>query len=350
MSRRRRHLVQAACAALLVLLGLGLVRLVERSDAAEVRYAANLNCLYDQVFRQRGPVSIAIFGTSRTKWGVSPTGLARGLNPPKLEHPILNAGRSFRGTDFMYQQLLDVEANRGITEGVIVEVALPPEPTFRMADSPFQYDYYRNFSGAVTMDRLLADVRTRPSEPLHWRLRDLGEQLRRRVDLNVEYLITGKDDLNVPVPAAERPPGTRHGDCSGGDRRYRPRAIRADEAEHVPPGTAWSDQDPITTDFDNPLWERELHYLRAFRAWGEEHDVPVVFALVPRRVDPLVDPSVPARFEELVGAPLLVAPLAVREAAYADGYSDSAHLNKRGRAAYTAWLAAAIKPTVNPSP
>ncbi|MFM7692948.1 MAG: hypothetical protein ACKO7U_01390, partial [Actinomycetota bacterium] len=67
-------------------------------------------------------------------------------------------------------------------------------------------------------------------------------------------------------------------------------------------------------------------------------------------VDPLVDPSVPRRFEELVGAPLLVAPLAVREAAYADGYSDSTHLNKRGRAAYTAWLAEAIRPVVNPGP
>ncbi len=350
MSRRRRHLVQAACAALLLVIGVGLVRLVERSDAAEVRYAANLHCLYDQVYRTRGPVSIAIFGTSRTKWGISPTGLARGLNPPKLEHPILNAGRSFRGTDFMYQQLLDVAAERGITQAVIVEVALPPEPTFRMADSPFQYDYYRNFSGAVTMDRLLADLSTRPSEPLHWRLSDLGEQLRRRVDLNVEYLITGQPDRNVPLAPADRRAGTRHGDCSGGDRRYRPRAIRADEAEHVPPGTAWTDQDPITTDFDNPLWERELHYLRLFRAWGEQHGVPVVFALVPRRVDPLVDPSVPGRFEELVGSPLYVAPLEVREKAYTDGYSDSAHLNRRGRAAYTAWLAEAIKPLVNPGP
>lgn len=350
MSRRRRHLVQAACAVLLAVIGFGLVRLAERSDAAEVRYAANLNCLYRQVFRQSGPVSIAIFGTSRTKWGISPTGLARGLSPPKLEHPILNAGRSFRGTDFMYQQLLDVAANRGITRAVIVEVALPPEPTFRMADSPFQYDYYRNFSGAVTMDRLLADLETRPSEPVHWRLRDLGEQLRRRLDLNVEYLVTGKPDLNEALPAAERPLGTRHGDCSGGDRRYRPRAIRQDEAEHVQPGTRWTDQDPITTDFENPLWERELFYLRAFRAWGEEHKIPVVFVLVPRRVDPLVDPSLPARFEELVGAPLFVAPLAVREATYPNGYSDSAHLNKRGRAAYTAWLAEAIRPVVNPAP
>ncbi|MFM9124828.1 MAG: hypothetical protein ACKOSO_06645 [Actinomycetota bacterium] len=118
----------------------------------------------------------------------------------------------------------------------------------------------------------------------------------------------------------------------------------------MPAGTAWTDQAPITTDFDDPLWERELHYLRLFRAWGEAHGVPVVFALVPRRVDPLVDPSVPRRFQELVGAPLLVAPLAVREAAYVDGYSDSAHLNKRGRAAYTAWLATAIKPQVNPAP
>lgn len=51
-----------------------------------------------------------------------------------------------------------------------------------------------------------------------------------------------------------------------------------------------------------------------------------------------------------MGAPLFVAPLAVREAAYADGYSDSTHLNKRGRAAYTAWLAEAIGPVVNPGP
>jgi len=298
MSRRRRHLVQAACAALLVVIGVGLVRLVERSDAAEVRYAANLRCLYDKVYGTRGPVSIASFGTSRTKWGFSPTGLARGLNPPRLEHPILNEGRSFRGTDLMYQQLPDVAAERGVTQAVIVEVALPPEPPFRMADSPFAYDYYRNFSGAVTMDRLLADLSTRPSEPLHRRLRDLGEQLRRRVDLNVEDAVTGRPDRNVPLPPEARRAGTRHGDCSGGDRRHRPRAIRADEAERVPPGTAWSARDPITTDFDNPLWERELHSLRQFRAWGEEHDVPVVFALVLRRVDPLVDPSVPRRFEE----------------------------------------------------
>lgn len=348
MTRRHRLLIQLGCAVLIVAFGVGIVRLVERSDAAEVRYAASLNCLYDQVFRTSGPVSIAIFGTSRTKWGISPTQLARGLKPPKLADPILNAGRSFRGTDFMYQQLLDVEANRGITQGVIVEVALPPEPTFRAADSPFQYDYYRNFSGAVTMDRLVDDLRSRPSEPLHWRVRDLGEQLRRRIDLNLEYLITGRPDANVPLPADERPRGRSHGDCSGGDRRYRPRAIRADEARYVPRGTSWSDQAPITTDFDSVMWERELHYLRLFRAWGEAHDIPVVFTLVPRRVDPLVDPSVPRRFEELVGAPLLVPPRSVRDIGYARGYSDSAHFNKVGRAAYTAWLAGEIRPVVNP--
>jgi len=347
MSRRRRHLVQTVCAVLLVGIGVGLIGLVRQSDAAEVRYA-KLTCLYGETFTRSGPFSVALFGTSRMKWGVSPTVLARGLKPPKLEAPILNAGRSFRGTDHMYQQLLDVERERGITEGVVVEVALPPEPTFRAADSPFAYDYYRNFSGAVTLDRLVADLEARPSEPWHWRLSDLGGQLRRRLDLNLEFLITREDEINVALARDRRPPGTRHGDCSGGDRRYRPRAIRADEAEATPPGGTWRDQPPITTDFDAVLWERQLHYLRLFKRWGEERGLPVAFTLVPRRVDPFADPSLAVAFERVVGAPLLVPPPALRESIYADGYSDCCHLNRSGRAAYTRWLATQLKPTFNP--
>ncbi len=347
MSARRRNLIQALCGALLaaVLLGLGFV--VTRSDAAEVRYA-NLNCLYRETFTKSGPVSIAIFGTSRTKWGIAPTTLARSLKPPKLEYPILNAGRSFRGTDQMYQQLLDVDAERGITQAVIVEVALPPGPTFTAADSPFAYDYYRNFSGAVTLDRLAADFVSRPREPVQWRLRDLGEQFKRRIDLNLEYLVTGKPRANVPVARTDRPVATSHGDCSGGDRRFRPRAIRADEQAVTPPGGTWRDQALITTDFESELWDRQLHYLRLFQRWGEDRGLPVVFTLIPRRVDPFVDPMLPATFERLMGVPLLVPPPEVREQIYADGYSDSAHLNKRGRADFTRWLAEQIKPVVNP--
>ncbi len=347
MNAKRRHLIQAACGVLLVAILTGTALVVARSDAAEIRYA-NLNCLYRETFTKSGPVSIAIFGTSRTKWGISPTGLARGLKPPKLEDPILNAGRSFRGTDQMYQQLLDVDAERGITKAVIVEVALPPGPTFTAAASPFAYDYYRNFSGAVTLERLTADVGSRPREPMHWRVRDLGGQLQRRLDLNLEYLMTGKPDANVPVARADRPVATVHGDCSGGDRRSRPRSIREDEAASTPAGGTWRDQALMTTDFESELWDRQLYYLRQFKLWGQKHDIPVMFTLVPRRVDPFVDPELPVAFERLLGAPLLVPPPELRERMYAGGYSDSSHLNKRGRAEFTGWLAEQIKPAVNP--
>jgi hypothetical protein len=214
MSLRQRHLIQLGAAVLLAATILGVFALVAWSDQPRVRYAS-LKCVYRQIYNYKGPVDVVVVGTSRTKWGVSPqtvsTAYSNGQEPPFV---VLNLARSWRGTQQMFQEIKDVEAERGIERAIVIEYSREGDV---VATSQRYYDYYPDHAALVPIEEFKDDPVQKPREPAYLRSRDLLELLQQRVDYALDRALTGRADKNVEIPVDERPVGVSDG-CTGKDR------------------------------------------------------------------------------------------------------------------------------------
>lgn len=333
----RQHLSQpirlVALAGLVGVLA-GVVVLVAWSDQPRVRYAT-LKCQYRLVYNERGPVDVVIVGTSRTRHGVSGEVVAEELAGAAGEPVVLNLGRGFRGTQQMLQMVRDVADERGIRGAIVVEYSREDD-----LDPSMQryYDYHPEHAAMVPFDRLMEEVETTPREPAYLRLRDQLGRVVTRVDYALDRVITGRSDRNREVPLAEREVGGS-GSCSGKDFRPKPDALARWAERSVPAGMTWRDLEPAAWALDSINGDSQREAIHELVRLGDELGVPVYFTLMPRYVDPVVDPAFPAAFEAEFGAPLLVVPPDLLERLYDGGYSDPNHLYGPGRELYSRWLA-----------
>ncbi len=327
----------AALAGLVVVLG-GVVALVAWSDQPRVRYAT-LKCQFRAIYNERGPVDVVIVGTSRTRHGVSGEVVAGELATAEGEPVVLNVGRGFRGTQQMLQMVRDVAEERGIRGAIVVEYSREDD-----LDGAMQryYDYHPEHAAMVPFDRLWGEADSTPREPSFLVARDQLARVTTRVDYALDRVITGRADRNVEVPLDERPVGGSRS-CSGKDFRPKPDALARWAERSVPVGMTWRDLEPAAWALDSVNGDSQRAAIRELVALGDELGVPVYFTLMPRYLDPSVDPAFTAAFEESFGAPLLVLPPDMLERLYADGYSDPNHLYGPGREAYSRWLAQQLR-------
>ena len=172
MSSRHRHLIQLGAAAALLGVLAGVAALITWSDQPRVRYAS-LKCVYRQIYNYQGPVDVVIVGTSRTKWGVSPQLVSAALSDAATPAPtVLNLSRSWRGTQQMFQEIKDVENERGIRKAIVVEYSREGDV---IATSQRYYDYYPEHAALVPIGEFVDDPAEKPREPAYLRLRDLLE-------------------------------------------------------------------------------------------------------------------------------------------------------------------------------
>ena len=152
---------------------LGIFALVAWSDQPRVRYAS-LKCIYRQIYDYRGPVDVVLVGTSRVKWGVDPETVSRvysnGATPPSV---VLNLARSWRGTQQMFQEIKDLERERGIRKGIVIEYSREGDV---IATSQRYYDYYIDHAAAVPIEEFRDDPSLKPREPAYLRARDLRSE------------------------------------------------------------------------------------------------------------------------------------------------------------------------------
>ena len=339
MSSRHRHLIQLGAGLVLALALLGVFALVAWSDQPRVRYAS-LKCIYREIYNYKGPVDVVVVGTSRTKWGVSPqtvsTEYSNGKVPPFV---VLNLARSWRGTQQMFQEIKDVEAERGITKAIVVEYSREGDV---VATSQRYYDYYPDHAALVPIEEFKDDPAQKPREPAYLRARDLLELLQQRVDYALDRALSGRADKNVEIPVAERPVGVSDG-CTGKDRPLKTAANETWLKRVTPKGGTWADRPlgawPIGRVNNDAQRETMLELVR----WAKAHDLAIYFALMPRLGDQVPSPAYLKRFEATFGVPLLFPPKEILTQLYDGGYSDPNHLHEPGRELYSEWLGTQLR-------
>ncbi len=339
MSRSSRNLIQIASGVLLLGVLGGVFALVAWSDQPRIRYAS-LKCVYRQIYNYQGPVDVVVVGTSRTKWGVSPqvmsTVLSDGKEPPAV---VLNLARSWRGTQQMFQELKDVQAERGIKQAVVVEYSREGDV---VATSQRYYDYYPEHAALVPVDEFRTDPALKPREPAYLRFRDLLELGQLRVDFALDRWLSGKADKNLEIPVQERPVGVSDG-CTGKDRPLKPEANASWAERSLPKGAAWADREPGSWPIGKINNDAQRETIKELIAWAQAEGLQIYFTLMPRYLDPPASDAYLARFQKTFGVPLLVPPKAVLAKLNDGGYSDPNHLYEPGREIYSTWLAEQIR-------
>lgn len=82
---------------------------------------------------------------------------------------------------------------------------------------------------------------------------------------------------------------------------------------------------------------------REIRRLGEERDFQPVFFYLPAVQFPASEAEVIRAFESRFDTPLLIPDPTIRSELEDGGYWDNSHLNNRGRALFTKWIAEQIK-------
>ena len=339
MSRSHRNLIQIVCGVLLLGTLGGVFAQVAWSDQPRIRYAS-LKCVYRQIYNYQGPVDVVVVGTSRTKWGVSPqeisTVISEGKQPPEV---VLNLARSWRGTQQMFQEIKDVETERGIKQAIVVEYSREGDV---VATSQRYYDYYPEHAALVPVDEFRTDPELKPREPAYLRFRDLLELGQLRVDFALDRLLSGKADKNREIPVQERPVGVSDG-CTGKDRPLKPAANASWAERSLPKGTEWADREPGSWPIGKINNDAQRETIKEMIAWADAQGLEIYFTLVPRYLDPPASDAYLERFQKTFGVPLLVPPKDVLAQLNDGGYSDPNHLYEPGREIYSQWLGEQIK-------
>lgn len=339
MSSSRRHLIQLVAAVALVCVLGGVFALVAWSDQPRVRYAS-LKCVYRQIYNASGPVDVVVVGTSRTKWGVSPQAVSMvtsdGQSPPLM---VLNLARSWRGMQQMFQEIKDVENERGIKMAIVVEYSREGDV---IATSQRYYDYFPDHAAVVPIGEFLDDPVAKPREPAYLRVRDLLDLGQQRIDFALDRLLTAKAVKNEVIPVAERPLGVSDG-CTGKDRPLKQAALDSWEKRSALKGGTWREKKPGSWRIGAINADAQRQTIKDIVQFGKRHNLAVYFVLMPRYMDPPAADVYVQRFERVFGATLLVPPADILEQLYDGGYSDPNHLNEPGRDVYSRWLGMQIR-------
>ena len=202
MKHSRSIVIRGAAAVALTALVVGVVVLLKWSDQPAVRYTS-LPCVYRQIYARSGAVSVAVVGTSRASWGISPTVVSNELTPPGAEPTVVvNLARSWRGTQQMLQQVRDLDKTRGIRQAIVVEYLR--EGAVGDTTQTY-YDYLPAHAEAMPLGSFADDPQLKPREPAYLRLRDLLGLWQQRLDSALTKLGTG---LWRPNSAMAVVPGT----------------------------------------------------------------------------------------------------------------------------------------------
>lgn len=339
MSRSHRYLIQIVCG--VVALGIlgGVIALVAWSDQPAVRYAS-LRCVYRQIYTFQGPVDVAVVGTSRTKWGVSPQTVSRvisdGKQPPKV---VLNLARSWRDTQQMFQEIKDLEVERGIKQAIVIEYSGEGDV---VDTSQRYYDYHPQHAVLVPIDEFRTDPELKPREPAYLRFRDLLELGQLRVDFALNELLTGMPDKNLTIPVQERPVGVSDG-CTGKDLPLNVEANDAWAKRAVPEGTTWAQLKPGVWPIGDINNDAQRQTMKEMITWAHARGLQIFFTLMPRYLDPPASAAYLTLFQKTFGVPLWVPPKDVLAQMYDGGYANPNHLYRPGREIYSQWLGEQIK-------
>lgn len=296
--------------------------------------------MYRQIYTYQGPIDVVVVGTSRTKYGVSPqeisTVISDGKKPPEV---VLNLARSWRGTQQMFQEIKDVQRERGITQAIVVEYS---REGVVVATSQRYYDYHPEHAALVPIDEFRTDPELKPREPAYLRFRDLLELGQLRVDFSLDRWLSGKADANLTIPVQERSVGVSDG-CAGKDRPLKKAANASWRKRVVPKGTTWEERQPVSWPIGMINNDAQRQAMKEMIVWAHDHGLEIYFTLIPRYLDPPASDDYLARFQQTFGVPLMVPPKDVLADLNDGGYSDPNHLYEPGRVIYSRWLGEQIK-------
>ena len=336
MQHSRSMLIRGAAAVALTALVVGVVVLLKWSDQPAVRYTS-LPCVYRQIYARSGAVSVAVVGTSRASWGISPTVVSNELSPPGTEpEVVVNLARSWRGTQQMLQQVRDLDVARGIRQAIVVEYLR--EGAVGDTTQTY-YDYLPAHAEVMPLGAFADDPQLKPREPAYLRLRDLLGLWQQRLDSALTRLGTG---LWKPNSAMAMVPGTSEG-CTSPDRAVERDHLEDYAQERMRRFGPWQQQAPVTWGMGAINADAQRVSIQQFVAFARARDIDIYFVAMPRYLDPPVSRAFVDRFERRFGAPLLVPPSHVLATLYPNGFADPNHMRAPGRELYSQWLGEQLK-------
>ncbi|MGD9601770.1 MAG: hypothetical protein AB7O21_02135 [Gammaproteobacteria bacterium] len=285
------------------------------------RYA-EYPCQYALIYGERGPVDLAIVGSSRSVLGVGAAEIAEVLRPTAgREVVVYDLSKSWRGEGMNYTFVRDLLDNRQVRH-LLVEANLPEAGS-----------YHAHWYLAARYEDLVRNI---AFEQRHgFALRPIARAARmvadRLVDRVARYL-TG-EVRPAPLASSSRPAATK--DCMVREEPVKPDALAARAAAHAKyyRGQVWH------WDMESRDALHDTGFYGALVSLASSRGVTLHFYYVHERHYSRLDPAFASAFQQTTGAPLLIPPDDLVDRLEADGYADPTHMNPHGRALYSAWLA-----------
>lgn len=327
---------------LVIVLVVAVGALYRGSEDPRVRYAL-MPCVYKQIYGTVGPVEVVFFGSSRMELGVDSFTVARAINRDPATTGVANLARQWgRVSGQVYQELIDLDHERGVEGPIVFEVASG------IGEDPFD-------PATVPMDTLVANWQSKPHSPVNTKVHSLLTQVVHKVDVSVETVLRRRWNHSPPPQHRVR---ARAQTCIAWPlvdetQIFRPAKYAAvqrqkarDVARQVGASGTWKDLPARAWDVDSLSREGQSFYIDKLVKFGADRNVPVFAVITPGYLENQISPRVAADFQERFGAPLLIPPLELLDQLNSrDGYyyRDRTHLNRRGWIVYTEWLVAAMR-------
>jgi len=284
---------------------------LDAADSLSQRYSLYYGpCFKNMIFEQTGDADYVAVGGSRMLTAFDPYMFERVYRAERGGTvTAYNMARSWFGPDYAYPMLRDLLESRKVDHLIVMA-------------SYQRGDVYNPVTYSISTNRdLLAAIDARP----HRRVEHLGAWLRM-------FLLRARDVLFGGPPTPDPPRGART--CYEGDGPTNvPRLARA-QAKFASIGGFRQ----VEFDIANPAQEYAVFYYRRMVELARDHGTRITFVRMPLLAGPRWTDGTAARFEEVVGAPLVRLPVRLRTNLAISGYRDRMHLSSTGRELFLPWL------------
>jgi hypothetical protein len=287
-------------------------------------------CQFSVVYGSTGSIDAAVLGNSRGMLAIDATLVQQALSDGAMRPVVTDLSKSWRGAEFLYQLGKDL-LSRHPVKLLLVEFNLAKSEVVR---------YHERTPFFLRTSELLRLAWTEDRDSAYRRASRLFRWLLDRFTLRTELLLTGKLDTFAAQRASAVSTAPTSIDCP-----HSPPFVNAEanlsRRESYPPDwqkrrlswDPWSEHQRLNT-----------IYLERVADEARRHDTKVVFFHVPEYLEAPLDEEFVARMSEILGAPLLVPPLAIQETLYQPGqFHDPTHLTPPATRIFSEWLGGAVR-------
>lgn len=276
------------------------------TDQPRVRYVEYPNH-YQMIFRQTGPVDLAVIGSSRSMRVFQGELLTRYVQERHGYTPVIyDLSRAYRDNGHMTSMIEDLLSQRQV-KMLLVE--------FKETGSQWRHPF---FERTVTFANLAESFWSRPSASLVERAREQLFLVATRVEARLTALLTERLRL---------PPEAKVTTAAGRDPSQ-PYFVKSDVVmqKHAQHAATWRDQPLRSIDLDAAEEERSRFYVEKLVRLASNAGTQIIFYHIPSLYGMPFDESFVQSFTARFHAPLIQLPMEDLAAIYPYGFTDGNHM------------------------